>query len=301
MRSWLTLFLLTMAACSHVVRAPAHERVDASTASQDGGREPSPECSECFDHELVFGLQGPTSVEPTFRVSGCNTFSIEGQDGLTCSTSLPGCGADGHTVDELVRAVMSADVVQAARDHALFGGTPGSSADDADKITLDDETFSIAHCGGLETGCEPLPAGVRALWTLLDELRIQQSCNPSECELPFDSGTGDDGAEVYWHDPDSRACLARSYGGSGGNANRFDSAESCEASCPPPTKPADCPAARMLAGSACLECDPAGGCGRSAPMCMLPCADDSDCAGEAAVFGMSECQDDGVCILTGCP
>lgn len=51
------------------------------------------------------------------------------------------------------------------------------------------------------------------------------------CSLPFEVGMCDAAISVYWYNPETGACEEQSYGGCGGNANRYDTLDECVASC----------------------------------------------------------------------
>jgi trypsin inhibitor len=107
-----------------------------------------------------------------------------------------------------------------------------------------------------------------------------------DCTSDFDPGTTSGSFLVYWHDPASKACLARSYGSSGGGSgNRYASLEACRSACPAPTGQADCDASRVFStqcvGSAIAMC------GAHDTLCALPCSTDTQCASEPS--GLRTC------------
>lgn len=63
------------------------------------------------------------------------------------------------------------------------------------------------------------------------------ACVTGTCALPFEDDDCLGFFEVYWHNPKTRKCQKRGYGGCGGNANKFDTLEECEAACVPGAKP----------------------------------------------------------------
>jgi hypothetical protein len=54
---------------------------------------------------------------------------------------------------------------------------------------------------------------------------------PDLCTLPQDPGPCDAAFPKYWHDPATHHCVPFTYGGCGGNENRFDSLEACQLAC----------------------------------------------------------------------
>jgi hypothetical protein len=60
----------------------------------------------------------------------------------------------------------------------------------------------------------------------------QRACSNPSCHLPFDAGGCLAVVPVFYYNPETFQCEERSYGGCGGNDNRFDTLEACQASCP---------------------------------------------------------------------
>jgi hypothetical protein len=98
----------------------------------------------------------------------------------------------------------------------------------------------------------------------------------ADCSSDFDPGTGSAGATVYWHASRAQVCVARVYGGSGGNGNRYASLAECEAACP---HSGGCPPNRIET-QVCVEPSPLAGCGRMALACALACSDAAACDGD---------------------
>lgn len=98
---------------------------------------------------------------------------------------------------------------------------------------------------------------------------------PNECALPFEAGECDAAFPVFAFV--DGACRAATYGGCGGNANRFYSLETCMAVCEGSPVPNPCPADRFER-IACIECGPADECAEWATVCVEPCALAEDCS-----------------------
>ena len=80
------------------------------------------------------------------------------------------------------------------------------------------------------------------------------------CSLPWVGGDCDAAIPRYWHNPVSGQCELRTYGGCGGNANRFDTIEGCIAACSMGDDPnttcnqmTDC---ELRSPSCCGACEP---------------------------------------------
>jgi hypothetical protein len=54
----------------------------------------------------------------------------------------------------------------------------------------------------------------------------------SLCSQPFDPGECEAALPVYWFNSATGACEPQTYGGCGGNENRFETLEACQATCP---------------------------------------------------------------------
>jgi len=123
---------------------------------------------------------------------------------------------------------------------------------------------------------------------------IAGTCQPRAfgdvCSLPFDVGPCD-AAFPVWAFVDG-SCQKRTWGGCEGNGNRFNTLEECLSVCSPTT--GECPPNRAPR-SICVECGPAGGCGRMIDACALLCVEDTDCV-EAGFNGCF----DGVCQVGYC-
>jgi hypothetical protein len=97
---------------------------------------------------------------------------------------------------------------------------------------------------------------------------------PARCALPFVVGPCEAAIRV-WASVNG-ACSEQIYGGCGGNENRFNTLEECLATCEGRPAARPCPDGRVRA-TICLQCGPAGGCGKTMEVCAVPCTKQEDC------------------------
>jgi hypothetical protein len=114
---------------------------------------------------------------------------------------------------------------------------------------------------------------------------------PEICSLPFDPGPCKAATHVFAFV--GGECVEKTYGGCQGNDNRFTTLEECMAACQGQPDPEGCPPGRV-ARHACLECGPAGGCGKYGDVCARMCNANSDC--DAPLWYCA----DGACEVGGC-
>lgn len=93
------------------------------------------------------------------------------------------------------------------------------------------------------------------------------------CTLSFDAGLCQAAFPVFHFDAETGECIEKIYGGCGGNENRFDTKEECEAACDD-SAPADCREA-----SECDSCLSLSGCSWSGGSCASQCVQDAACFG----------------------
>jgi hypothetical protein len=115
---------------------------------------------------------------------------------------------------------------------------------------------------------------------------------PAACSLPFEGGECDGSIPVFAFV--DGACRRATYGGCGGNENRFYSIEECESVCElrPSANPCN---DGLIDREICLGCGPAGGCSERLRVCAQPCDAESACA-SSSFHGCF----DGVCQVGGC-
>jgi hypothetical protein len=114
------------------------------------------------------------------------------------------------------------------------------------------------------------------------------------CQLPFEAGVCDAFFHVYAFV--DGACVQRTYGGCGGNGNRFSTLEECMATCAGQPLPGGCPPNR-IPREICLACGPAGGCSQRAKVCALVC--DVDAGASICADSLPVCYE-GVCQYAFC-
>ena len=112
------------------------------------------------------------------------------------------------------------------------------------------------------------------------------------CALPFDVGPCDAIVPVYAFVDGS--CIAQTWGGCSGNANRFSTLEECMAICEGRPSAFACPPNRT-AQQICLACEQAGGCAKSMMVCAAPC----DPASPSCPVPFTDCVS-GVCQMSYC-
>lgn len=157
----------------------------------------------------------------------------------------------------------------------VVGGTGGFAA--------------IGGVGGIVVDAGgPTDAGPR------DSGTEQDAGSVEACGLPFDVGPCNAAFQVWAFVPELGACFPHTWGGCGGNANRFETQEECEAACRVGID-FPCPPNRVQV-EICLQCGVVGGCMATAITCALVCSDSDQCASSAGGVG---CFGD-VCQVGGC-
>jgi hypothetical protein len=139
-------------------------------------------------------------------------------------------------------------------------------------------TFEADGCSILALPCvPPIPGGARCIdrRCVLGPASTSPGVTVTGCTEPFDPGPDAGAFTRYWYSSQARACLARSYGGSGGNANRYETRAACEAACKPAVLSCDAP---RVAANVCLEGGLAGGCATRGMACAAPCMVTGPCS-----------------------
>jgi hypothetical protein len=155
--------------------------------------------------------------------------------GTQCSAVLPFCSREpGITMRDVGIALVDADVQKALRSsQASYGSSSGPSTL---AITIDGHSFTVGDaCDVVVPECA-VPPGLVHLRELLLQVEKQQQgrgdCRPSSvCYQPVGPGPCAGNFTRYGYNPSTGKCETFSYGGCGGNGNRFDTKEECEATC----------------------------------------------------------------------
>lgn len=158
---------------------------------------------------------------------GCNTCSCTASGEVVCTTDVcpESCEYEGQNY-EIGDGFPSADgcnTCTCTSDGVACTdiGCPASgSCQIGDRIYENGESFPAGD------GCNTCTCddGITAC-TLIE-------CVSPACLLPFEGGECDAAIPVYYFNPETFQCEERTYGGCGGNDNRFDTLEACQASCP---------------------------------------------------------------------
>ncbi|RYZ08161.1 MAG: hypothetical protein EOO73_08855 [Myxococcales bacterium] len=90
----------------------------------------------------------------------------------------------------------------------------------------------------------------------------------TRCLLPFEAGNCDANFQVFAFIEGQ--CVPATYGGCGGNDNRFATVEECIDSCEGRPSVNPCSDGRV-AKEICVQCGNAGGCARTEILCSVPC------------------------------
>jgi hypothetical protein len=158
-------------------------------------------------------------------------------------------------------------------------------------------THADVDCGG---PCVPIPSCV---CTLDSDCPPDSICDrstgrcahlhwspPEICAQAFDPGPCDAALPVYA--AVDGACVLQTYGGCGGNDNRFTSIEECMGVCEGRPFANPCPDGRVEA-LVCAGCGVVGGCSPQLLACAKQCTSDDECEGEFTCH-------DGICEVWGC-
>ena len=234
----------------------------------------------CVDDPRTMANAVPTAICVQESVVGqCEKEATTCQDGFvcvrgSCSPDRVDCVVQGPC-PELPEPTCPYGYARARVDPE--GGVPNCSG----------PCVPLTHCGcSNDAGC---PDGsVCRDGGCLAKLPWQP---PAYCSLPFDRGICDDVLSAYA--AVDGVCTKVTYGGCGGNDNRFGSLEECLAICEGKPVPGSCPEGRV-SHYVCTACGLGGGCRLGFTACALPCTLDEECGSS----GMS-CID-GVCQMGHC-
>lgn len=157
--------------------------------------------------------------------------------------------------------------------------------------------YGRSTSGGCYGPC--VPVDFCACSTDAECTRAQASCDrtrghcfvpaapEARCRLPFDTGPCDGAMRVYAFI--DGACELASYGGCGGNDNRFSTIEECLLRCLGMPGEHACPDGRVER-VICLGCGGGGGCIQKAAVCAQPCTNLSDCVSSGLACSKGYCE-----------
>jgi hypothetical protein len=249
------------------------------------------DCTSCLAETLEWGNNGRGfSVDERSTLEPCAHYTHRrvAQAGtlMACENDFEECTAVTNR-GALLAALAHADVQRALASSPVTYGDDQAQDAPIFEIKNGARLVNVAWpCSDNQASCIPVPAGVKALVDLLqtiDQVELSsEECRSflGECNVAFEAGTGSAGTQIFWHDPDSQACLPRTYNGSGGNVNRFDSRVACEVHCGTPPGAEACAWNRSWQ-TVCTQCAPSLGCISTAQACAKPCTADVDCASDS--------------------
>ena len=258
-------------------------------AGADGG---------CSGGQVAIGGDTPDASSSAGTAGSAGTPGHAGGPGNAGTHAGGGSGGTGNT--------QCSDEERALRD---FIAANKSCSTDADCQTL------YAGCGVTEDGCTgavyvnqltegPGFAAVNSAYqqcvngepscAVCDRVSLSPACIagscqrsgvPGVCDLPFEAGSCLAYMPVFAHV--DGACVEQIYGGCEGNDNRFRTIEECMAVCEQRPGPNPCPSGRVEQ-EICLDCGPAGGCGKTAEVCAQSCSTQEECAEIGPLCGCYE-------------
>lgn len=175
------------------------------------------------------------------------------------------CGAEGNCAPELVDC--SGPILCPAIAAACPAGFTHSVVDDCFGPCVPVESCACqtdGECGDQAASCDRV-AG---------RCVIPKAPEP-RCALPFEAGDCEAAIPVFAF-VDGR-CQPQTYGGCGGNDNRFYYLEECRNRCEGQPVPDACPEGHVLS-RICLECGVVGGCAQEQTVCAQTCDENTECS-----------------------
>lgn len=175
--------------------------------------------------------------------------------------------------------------------HRLTSGGRGARA--GETLVLGDPANSgrqlTIHVRALLSSIVPDDGSTVCAIFLLPVVFLDVSSSISDgCTLPFEAGDCDAAIPVYAYI--DGICQAQSWGGCGGNANKFQTLEACQAACT-----SGCPAGEVKRVH-CTMCGPTDACVEQQNICFRTCTMDAECATSSS-FAVCVNQ---VCWRPGC-
>lgn len=201
MRALLTFALLSFVACggdtTSVSASSDSGTVSDGTGGGDGGGATDavtptlPACTDCLATTVTWEENGGhVAFVDTSSLSTCRTYArartSSGKQTLQCTSELGACSVAPIAVGDVEAALAHADVVGAlSSDTKTYGADSRPCDGSVLAITIGAKTLEVGgECKGEPTGCSPnpcvpVPAGVRALATLLQKLDAQEIAKPA--------------------------------------------------------------------------------------------------------------------------
>ena len=157
---------------------------------------PAPPCTECLTTTVSWGLNGGfTSFSTASSLKSCRSYertrtTENGPPTSICSATLDGCGAAPIAIGNVEAALANPDVTAAFAGTTKTYGSDSRPCDGAvESITIDGKTIEVGgECTGpgggggcTQTPCVPVPSGLRALVTLLEDLDKQEASRTPAC------------------------------------------------------------------------------------------------------------------------
>jgi len=216
-------------------KAPAFVHWDGGPGDVDG------RVTSCWFPGAIVWLPHNLILGPSYELDAAKyTLTVpdlDTHDARSCSAPLPDCGAPGITNATVGAALRDPDVESAFAEAAGRVVSFGDNASaEGTVIEIDGATVNVDFpCNG-KPGCRELLPGLVRLRDLLLRIPDQElglgSCHTkSDCYLPQDPGTCDGAFPRFAYDVAKHQCEPFTYGGCGGNANRFTDADACKAAC----------------------------------------------------------------------
>ena len=215
--------------------------------------------------------------------------SCAGTDSPSCDTSSD-C-RDGFLCRQAVDAKRCvADLVTCTGSNGGDCGTPTPACPPGYANAKMDGCFGacvpLFHCGCTANSECPYPSSC----DLLAGRCLYPQVAPG-CGFPYDPGPCDAAIPAFAFN--NGQCEPVTYGGCGGNENRFTTIEECLSACGGAPLFGSCTGGRESA-HICLECGDSGGCALFGNFCAETCQSDDDCN------TLGHTCHDGVCQAYGC-
>ncbi|MEO6575173.1 MAG: hypothetical protein ABIP89_15110 [Polyangiaceae bacterium] len=187
---------LILAACGGRVGNESDTSVtDSGTPGTSPGQT---SCSSCSATSIGWGSNGGISGSTlsSSTISDCAKYRHEetrssSQD--SCTYAIPACGSSPISIGEIQEALKDADVLAArSASTKLYGSDPRGCDGAVFALTLDGKQIEIgdddcsrkAACAPGTVSCVPVPAGLRALVMLLNEVD-DQALATANCRSVF--------------------------------------------------------------------------------------------------------------------